>query len=160
MQQQCNKCRGEGKTVTSTCHVCRGGKLTDSLDSLSIYIEKGAPDNHKVTFRAAADEYVNVRAGSITVTIQEVPHPVFERKGNDLKISMDITLQEALLGFVRTVKHLDGHEVLVDRSNRVTKPGLTLRQKGEGMPVYQQYGDFGDLLITVVVRLPTELTPV
>jgi len=67
-------------------------------------------------------------------------HAVFERKGNDLKIRQKITLKEALLGFTREIKHLDGHFVFVDRTDKVTKPGLMERFKGEGMPVFEQYG--------------------
>ena len=33
-----------------------------------------------------------------------------------------------------------------------------IRMKGEGMPVHQQSGDFGDLLVTFVVHFPNELT--
>jgi DnaJ-class molecular chaperone len=90
--------------------------------------------------------------------VQEVPHPLFERKTNDLKIQMHITLREALLGFVKTITHLDGHEVVVNRQSIVTKPGLMVRLKGEGMPVYGAYGDFGDMLVTCIVNLPEELT--
>jgi len=89
--------------------------LVDSLDSLSIYVEKGAADGHKVTYRNSADEYINVRAGNVVVTVQEVPHPVYERKANDLKLKLEISLEEALLGFTRSFRHLDGHEVVVDR---------------------------------------------
>lgn len=74
--------------ISKKCHVCKSTKLTDSIDSLSIYIEKGAPDAHKVTYKQMADEFVNVRAGAVVVTVQEMAHPVFERKGNDLKIKI------------------------------------------------------------------------
>lgn len=77
-----------------------------------------------------------MRAGNVVVTVQEIPHPIFERKNNDLKIKIDVTLEEALLGFSRTIKHLDGHNVYVDRKDMVTKPGLLIRLKGEGMPVF------------------------
>lgn len=128
------------------------------MDSLSIFIEKGAPDGHKISYKQSADEYINVRTGAVIVTVQEVPHPVFERKINDLKIKIDITLQEALLGFKREIEHLDGHTVTVDRTNQVTKPGLIVRLRGEGMPIFEKYGDFGDMLVTCVVNLPTELS--
>lgn len=138
--------------------MCKSSKLTDSLDSLSIFIEKGAPDGHKISYKNSADEYINVRTGAVVVTVQEVPHPVFERKKNDLKIKIDITLQEALLGFTRTIEHLDGHTVTVDRTGVVTKPGLIVRMKQEGMPIFEQYGDYGDMLVTCIVNLPTELS--
>lgn len=65
-----------------------------------------------------------------------MPHKLFERKGDDLKMRMTINLKEALLGFKRTIKHLDDHEVTIDREDKITKPGLMERFKGEGMPVY------------------------
>jgi len=40
---------------------------------------------------------------------------VFERKQNDLKIKIDISLREALLGFEKVISHLDGHLVTIDR---------------------------------------------
>lgn len=140
------------------CHVCHSTKLTDTLDSLTVFIEKGTPDGHQLTYKQQADEYINVRAGNVLVTVQELPHALFERKGNDLKIKIDITLQEALLGFTREITHLDGHRVFLDRGGAVTKPGLQVRHKGEGMPVFSQYGDFGDLIVTYKVTLPTELS--
>jgi len=70
-----------------------------------------------------------------------------------------ITLKEALMGFTRAIKHLDGHEVWINRKDKITKPGLLERFKGEGMPIYGSYGDsFGDLLVTYIVELPEKLT--
>jgi len=39
------------------------------LDSLMIWVEKGTPDGHVITYKDAADEYINVRAGSILVKV-------------------------------------------------------------------------------------------
>jgi DnaJ-class molecular chaperone len=87
-----------------------------------------------------------------------VPHPIFERKDNDLKIKIELTLREALVGFRKAIAHLDGRSVWVDRSDMVTKPGLLVRLKGEGMPVFNAYGDYGDMLVTCNVILPQTLT--
>ena len=44
-----------------------------------LYIERGTPDGHEETFRDAADEYVNSRAGEVKMKIIQLPHPVFVR---------------------------------------------------------------------------------
>ena len=46
-QKTCHACNGEGKKVTSKCHVCRGDKIVKSLDEVLLYIEKGVPDGHE-----------------------------------------------------------------------------------------------------------------
>lgn len=68
-QTQCDKCAGSGKIKTSTCHLCNGEALTDSIDSLMIWVEKGTPDGHTITYKDASDEYINVRAGNINVKV-------------------------------------------------------------------------------------------
>lgn len=123
-----------------------------------VFIEKGAPDGHTLTYRNAADEFLNVRSGNINVKVEEIAHPVFKREGVNLKLHMEITLREALLGFEKKIIHLDGHIVEVNRKSQTTKPGLINRFKGEGMPIFEQYGDYGDLLVTFVVKFPESLT--
>lgn len=72
---------------------------------------------------------------------------------------VNITLREALLGFSKEIEHLDNHEVSINREGKTTKPGLMERFKGEGMPVFEHYGDFGDMLVTYIVDMPPKLTP-
>jgi len=128
------------------------------MDSLIIWVEKGALDGHVITYEDAADEYINVRPGSINIKVVQLDDDVFERKGNELKTRIHITLREALLGFECHLKHLDGHEVHVDRRDKITKPGLMERFKGEGMPVFESYSEVGDLMITYIVELPEKLS--
>ena len=47
-------------------------------------------------------------AGDVIVRINEKPHPVFQRKGDDLYIKRTISLSDALCGFTTEVTHLDG----------------------------------------------------
>jgi len=84
---------------TSTCHNCRGDALTNSMDSLRIWVEKGTPDGHTIQYKDAADEYINVRSGAVNIKVVALEHDVFERKGDDLKVRVHLTLKEALLGF-------------------------------------------------------------
>lgn len=40
-QKTCPSCNGEGRKVTSKCHVCHGDKQVKSVDELTLFIEKG-----------------------------------------------------------------------------------------------------------------------
>jgi DnaJ-class molecular chaperone len=60
---------------------------------------------------------------------------VFSRSGMDLMTEMGITLAEALCGFQRPVKHLDGRTLLVTvLPGEVIKDGAVKSIPGEGMP--------------------------
>lgn len=54
--------------------------------------------------------------GDVVFQIQQSPHNVFKRVGNNLYINVDISLEEALLGFKKTITHLDGHIVDIHSS--------------------------------------------
>ena len=79
VQHHCNRCDGEGKIMTSTCHMCKRQKTKRALDELYLFVEKGTPDNHEEHFKDAADEFVNARAGEVIFKIQESPHSRFTR---------------------------------------------------------------------------------
>jgi len=68
---------------------------------------------------------------------------------------MTIPLRAALLGFETSFKHLDGHVVQLKRTG-VTKPGQTIRIKGEGMPKHGTPSEYGDLTITFTVDFPQQ----
>lgn len=84
-------------------------------------------------------------------------HPTFKRSGDHLITTVDLSLKEALTGWERIVKTIDG------KSIRVSKPGPTQpnheeRYPGLGMPISKKPGERGDLVVKVNVRFPTSLT--
>ena len=91
------------------------------------------------------------------MTLKTKRHAVFTRDGNDLHLTMKISLKEALLGFTKTLTHLDEHEVEVTRSSP-TAPMSTKRVKGEGMPLHGTPSEFGDLVVKFEVVMPAKLT--
>lgn len=68
-----------------------------------------------------------------------------------------ITLRESLVGFFKTLRHLDGHEVEIDRENKVTKPDLVEKIENEGMPYSDYSGSYGHLIIRYIVEYPESL---
>ena len=73
-------------------------------------------------------------------------------------MTLGITLTEALVGFEKRIRHLDGHEVLLARS-AVTRPGDVMVVEGEGMPVSSTSSSSssssnGRLIVHVQVQFP------
>ncbi len=90
----------------------------------------------------------------ITFNIEEDQH--FKRMGNDLSTDLEIDLYTAILGGETLVKTLDGTVNLKVKPE--TQNGTKVKLKGKGFPVYKKEGEFGDLYVTYVVKMPTNLT--
>jgi len=103
LQSACDACQGQGKSFV----VKKERKI------LEVFIDKGAPDGHKIQFRGEADEKPGYETGDVVFVVNEKEHPVFTRKGADLYINKEITLLEALTGFEIEVTHLDGRKLLI-----------------------------------------------
>jgi len=157
IQQTCEACGGKGTTIAKLCPVCGGKKVEPSEEVITIYIEKGMDDGDEIVFNEEGDQKPGITPGDLKLVIQTAKHPRFTRKGNDLHTKVHISLLEALTGFKTTMKHLDNHEVTLERSD-ITKPGFVMKVKGEGMPIKEQSSDFGDLYVKFVVDFPDSLT--
>jgi DnaJ-class molecular chaperone len=125
---------------------------------LKMTVEKGAPDGTEVRFKGASEQSPGQVPGDVIVSLRQKPHGTFTRKGNDLHMTMEISLKEALTGFTRTVKQLDGRDVTV-REEGVTGPYSTKTIKGEGMPLHGVPSETGNLKIQMKVKFPKRLTP-
>mmetsp|Transcript_3712 Transcript_3712/g.3436 ORF Transcript_3712/g.3436 Transcript_3712/m.3436 type:complete len:268 (-) Transcript_3712:6-809(-) len=156
-QEHCNKCNGEGKIIKKQCHVCHANKVMQAFEIFEADIDKGVDHGHVYVYEEAGDEYLNVKASPINIRVEIAPHKVFQREGEDLRTTVKISLKEALLGFSRTLKHLDGHEVKLNRVS-TTRPGYTQKIIGEGMPHFNFNVERGDLYVKYEVEFPNKLS--
>jgi len=83
--------------------------------------------------------------------------PPFVRDGDDLVLKHSIEIRTIILGGQVTVPALDGQAVLTVPA--WTAPGSTLRLPGRGMPIHGRPGEFGDLCVHLVVRVPANASP-
>lgn len=88
--------------------------------------------------------------GDATVTIQIQPHAFFRRDGDDLRIDLPITLDEALLGAKVKAPTPSGAVMLSVPAG--ASSGKALRLKGRGMT--RKDGTRGDQLITLQIVMP------
>ncbi|KAH9626880.1 hypothetical protein KSS87_002280 [Heliosperma pusillum] len=138
------------------CDKCPNVKFEREGYSLTVDIEKGMKDGEEISFYEDGEPKIDGEAGDLKFRIRTAPHDVFERDGNDLRTTVNITLLQALVGFEKTIKHLDEH--LVDIGSKgVTKPKEVKKFKGEGMPLHLS-NKKGNLYVTFEVLFPTSLT--
>ena len=87
----------------------------------------------------------------------QLDHPDFKVERDNLVTTVDLSLKEALTGWERIVRTIDG------KSIRVTKPGPTQpgheeHYPGWGMPIYKKPNERGDLVVRVKVTFPRTLS--
>ncbi|KAI9183772.1 uncharacterized protein BJ171DRAFT_464602 [Polychytrium aggregatum] len=158
MQTTCDVCGGKGRIVKSKCPVCQGTKVKRGSHQLTITIERGMADQQRIVFENESDESPDITPGDLIFTLRVRDHPVFARNGDNLYTKEILTLKEALLGFERQIKHLDGQLVRVSRSD-VTQPGFVQEIKNEGMPNVEYPSERGSLFIEYQVVFPPALSP-
>uniref|UniRef100_A0A7N0VBB8 Chaperone DnaJ C-terminal domain-containing protein n=1 Tax=Kalanchoe fedtschenkoi TaxID=63787 RepID=A0A7N0VBB8_KALFE len=138
------------------CEQCENVKYQREGDFITVDIEKGMKDGEEVVFYEEGEPIIDGEAGDLKFRVHTAPHDRFKREGNDLHTSVTITLVQALVGFEKTLKHLDEHPVDIG-SKGITKPKEVRKFKGEGMPLHHSTKK-GDLYITFEVLFPTSLT--
>ena len=92
--------------------------------------------------------------GDAMVEIRVRPHPLFERDGDNIRIELPISIDEAILGAKIEVPTVSGTVNLT--IPRGTSSGKTLRLRGKGVK-NTTTGTVGDQLVTVQIVLPDEI---
>jgi len=157
MQTVCRDCDGKGESIKESdqCVECKGKKVIKDKKILQVHIDKGMKHGQKIVFAGEADEAPGLEAGDIVFVLVEKKHDVFKRSGNDLILEYTIPLIEALGGCQFIVKHLDNRELLVKtEKGEIIEPGEVRVVSNEGMPIYKQPFQKGNLYIKFNIEFP------
>ena len=135
----------------------RGAKLPITLPdggSLTVTLPAGCVDGQTLRLRGKGGPgYGDAPAGDALVTITVAPHPVFRREGDDIHITLPITIDEAILGGKVTAPTLGGAvSVTIPKG---ASSGQTLRLRGRG--VARAGAAKGDQLIDLRIVAPSAI---
>lgn len=131
-------------------------KLAVSGKPMTVKVPKGIKDGQSVRLRGKGKASINGgSAGDLIVTIHVEEDPVYSREGNDLRMTLPVTFAEATLGANVELPLIDGSTVTV-KVPAGSDSGRTLRLKGRGVATKK---GTGDLLATISVVVPKDLTP-
>ncbi|XP_066248346.1 dnaJ homolog subfamily A member 2-like [Euwallacea similis] len=157
VQSACSDCRGSGEIIKEKdrCTTCKGKKVCNETKTLEVHVDKGMKDNQKIILRGEGDQQPDIETGDVVIVLQQKPHERFERNGNDLHMKHTVSLTEALCGFSFVVHHLDKRDLLIKHpAGQVVKPGDVKVVTGEGMPMYKNPFEKGQLYITFTIKFP------
>jgi len=94
--------------------------------------------------------------GDLYIEFSIANHSLFKRLGNNLYANIDLDIYKAVLGGEITIDTLNGQVKLKVKPE--SQNGSKVKLKGKGFPVYKNEGQFGDLLLTYILKIPTNLT--
>ncbi|KAH7425070.1 hypothetical protein KP509_11G038300 [Ceratopteris richardii] len=133
------------------------GKTLPIEEILTIDVKPGWKKGTKITFPEKGHEQPNVIPADLVFVIDEKPHDVFKRDGNDLVVTHKVPLVDALTGTTVSVTTLDGRTLTIP-INEVISPGYEKVVPKEGMPIPKEPGKKGNLRIKFDIKFPNRLT--
>jgi molecular chaperone DnaJ len=156
LSQICPQCSGRGTVVTSPCPTCAGSGVEHRNRSVKVRLPAGVEDGQRIRVKGrGAAGRAGGPSGDLYVIARVGRHSLFGRKGRNLTLSVPVGFAEATLGTTLTVPTLG--EPVTLRVAPGTPSGRTFRVKGRGVPGARKQ-PAGDLLVTVEVAVPAELT--
>lgn len=153
----CNQCKGSGETFDNTCNECSGEGRVQQSKKIEVKIPPGVENEMQLRVQGEGEAGERgARAGDLYVQVFVKRHEIFERKGQDLRLKLEIPFAIACLGGEIEVPTLEGKTKI--KVNSGTKSGTVLRLKGKGMPDVHDPDDIGDELIKVSIKVPQKIT--
>ena len=137
----------------------RGRELTIPISRMKVQvsIQPGMMSGQELILRG---QFVDDRGleRDVVFRVQETRHALFQRRNADLLIDLSVSLADSLLGFRKTITHLDGRPiVLCSKKGECVGTGDVLVVPGQGMPVYSQPATLGRLFVRIRVDVPRKL---
>ncbi len=152
----CDECHGSGETPKEKCETCRGAGVLNTKEDIKINIPAGIKNREVIKISEMGEAIADGKTGDLYVTVLVKPHKVWKREGNDLVITQNIKLTDALLGAKYKIESLDGI-VELDIPKGVS-PNEILKIKGKGVPNLHNKKERGDILVKVNIEIPKNLS--
>lgn len=153
----CPTCNGVGTVKISTCPKCAGNKLIETFAVIKAKIPAGVVSGTKITFSGQGNYGKNGgKNGNLIVEVEVEKHKFFTVDGHNLLIEVPVSFINACIGTKVPIPILNGFDTLEVPEG--TRNGDVIRVKGQGIPG-KMLGGRGDLLATIVVEHPKNVTP-
>jgi len=152
----CPTCGGEGQVVKDRCTSCYGEGIKQGEVTVKINVPAGVQEGNYLTLQGQGNAGPRGGAsGDLIVVIEEKPHDLFKRNGDDIIYDLSIGFPDLVMGTKIDVPTLDGHvKVTVPPG---TQPNTMLRISGKGIG-HLKGGGSGDMYVRVNVFVPRDVT--
>jgi molecular chaperone DnaJ len=149
----CPRCGGSGR-ISNDCATCHGEGTVNRAETVEFRIKPGTRDGQRIRLQGKGNAGINGgAAGDLFVIVRTGTHPVFTRVGDDIQLTVPVTVAEASLGAKVDVPTIDGRAQL--KIPPGTQSGQKLRMRERGVESAARPGQRGDQIVTVEVVIPS-----
>lgn len=155
-RQRCNVCGGTGKEIKHKCETCGGRGRVRETKTVEVNIPAGVDNN--LTLRVPGYGNEGIKGGpngDLLITFRVREHDVFKRDGNDIYLTVPITVTEAILGTTKDVPTIYGEVSLQIPAGIQPHTQLRMKEKGVQSPRNNRKGD---QFVIVDVQIPKKLS--
>ena len=153
----CSTCQGTGEVGNRSCSNCSGQGMVPRNKRIQVKIPAGVDNGSRI--RVAGEGQPGIGGGprgDLFLVISVKPDSLFERKGDDLYVDVNVELVKAMLGGEVMVPTPDGRRLLLTIPAETQNDRL-FRLAGKGMPRLRGDGR-GNLYARAKVVLPIDLS--
>lgn len=150
--QPCSDCEGTGRR-REPCSLCNGKGITPKKDVVKIRIPAGVDTGSRVRVpKKGHGGRLGAPPGDLFVITNVGKHKHFTRKGNNIYVTIPITVPEAALGAKIEVPTVGGKAKL--KIPPRTQSGQKIRLRERGIPSIRNKNVRGDQFVKVEITLP------
>ena len=152
----CPDCGGRGKTYENICSHCRGKGKIKVTKTIEVKIPAGVDNGNQLRVPGKGEAGANGGPnGDLYLEFVVENHPIFDRDGKDIYLTLPLTIPEAVLGCKKDIPTLYGKVTLTIPAG--TSSNDKMRLKGKGLEDPNSYGK-GDMYVLLDIKVPTKLT--
>jgi len=156
LQQPCPRCRGMGSIVEKPCPTCKGAGRERRTKRYTVKIPAGVKDGTRIKLKGKGEAgYGGAPAGDLYVVTRVEASKVYERRGDDLVVTVPVSFTTAALGGSVEAPTPEGPVSLKIPAG--TEDGKLLRIKGRGAPRLKGSGK-GDVLARIRIQVPKRVS--
>ncbi|MFC2066550.1 DnaJ C-terminal domain-containing protein [Chloroflexota bacterium] len=155
VEELCTSCQGSGRIQNMLCSVCRGSGAVTRVKRIEVKIPPGVNNGSRVRIAGKGQPGYGGHNGDLYLVISVKPHPVLERRGDNLYVDASVPLTVAILGGEIQVPTPKGKLAL--KIPPETQNGRVFRLAGQGMP-HLGNSSRGAILAKANVVLPVKLS--
>ncbi|MCX6350698.1 MAG: molecular chaperone DnaJ [Bacteroidetes bacterium] len=153
----CPSCNGDGQLITNKCKSCRGEGIVSGEEVITLNIPAGVREGIQMSVGGKGNAGPKGGIpGDLILAIEEEPHPLLRREGDNVIFDLKLNFAQAALGLSVEVPTIEGRAKITIPAG--TQNGKIFKLKDKGIPDLNNTYRKGDELVVVNVYVPERLS--